>query len=591
MNPRDLVSLFVLLLVGPLVKPVLAQAPNRFVQYRDPQGRFQFQYPRDWSVQAVPDGLRLRPAWAGVSADLILKPGTASAQRLLEAVQGLIRGQSPDYREIGRSACSVGGIPGQVVQYTVINPQGARRLIQIVAFVNDGLGYVLLVEADENELAAARAAWDAILRSFQVAGGVGGSAGDGVGEAQPQPGAAARWAVRDLPGQTGVQVTEQREGGAVGELRVLKPGSRRASSLLKTTLAGLPVQDLKVIKAGHTQGDRFACCTYQGVRQGAAVKGELAVSVGERDASVEHIWAPAGTFDARRAEVRSILNDLTQTDRATGGGGGAAADAERVQLTKTANRDGTAWISVPAGWQVSEGQGMLRARGPQGTIMVGIWCLFFTPAAAQQMAAMGGPVGEMAVADCPPLDQAIGVVLPQVGRMGGMAISNLEVLRTEPAPGAPGWACVQVRYISESPGGPAQQMEALAFVSAAPTDANGWVGSLNLLTAPREVFAQNLPLLWRIYQSYGISQALIASRMAQVLKDQRAITGIIQEVTAHKAEVQYKETDKWDRYIRGVSRTRDLDTGETRDLAGWEDLHRWAEDNPNLNLDRLRMEP
>jgi hypothetical protein len=135
-------------------------------------------------------------------------------------------------------------------------------------------------------------------------------------------------------------------------------------------------------------------------------------------------------------------------------------------------------------------------------------------------------------------------------------------------------------------------MEAVAHVMSGPLSDVQWFGSISLLSAPQAAFGRNLPLLWRIYTSYGISQVLLSQRRTQVMKHQRAITAIIQDVTAHRGQISVQEAERWDKVIRGVRPVMDPTTGETRDISidphcGGQDMGKWLQENPNLPLGRL----
>ena len=83
----------------------------------------------------------------------------------------------------------------------------------------------------------------------------------------------------------------------------------------------------------------------------------------------------------------------------------------------------------------------------------------------------------------------------------------------------------------------------------------------------------------------------LAQRWAAVMRDQDEITSIIQEVVAGRGEAVIKAAERWDKHIRDVTPVVDPATGEIRDIAGMEDIQRWANENPNLNLEKLQYAP
>ncbi len=157
--------------------PPAVTPPAGFVLYRDRQGRFQLGHPRDWRAAEVPDGPPLRLSGPGLTADLMLAPNAPSAGKLLADVHGQIQRQCRDYRELGRGACTVGGRPAQAVEFTAVNPQGVRRLTQLVALVEGNMGYLFIVDAGEQEFTAVRGVWQTVLNGFALPGGGAGATG------------------------------------------------------------------------------------------------------------------------------------------------------------------------------------------------------------------------------------------------------------------------------------------------------------------------------------------------------------------------------------------------------------------------------
>jgi hypothetical protein len=146
------------------------QAEANLVQYQDPQGRFQFQHPSDWTMQALQEGQQGVALTRGQAAlNVIPLPDGTNAQQVLESIAEQIRGQWQDYRELRRGQRKVGGIASPLMEFTGVNPQGMRARSQITVFVATGTGYAFILSAPEDEFAAMQPGWDSLLDSFKVA--------------------------------------------------------------------------------------------------------------------------------------------------------------------------------------------------------------------------------------------------------------------------------------------------------------------------------------------------------------------------------------------------------------------------------------
>jgi hypothetical protein len=403
------------------------------------------------------------------------------------------------------------------------------------------------------------------------------------------------WAISDLPDQRGVRIRDKLGTGTAGELKIIAVTSNSASAVLRALLPQLQVAGIRVIEAQQTPDKHFARCTYRGKRDGQPVKGEFVISVGKGLGVTEHIWGPEAKLDGRLKAARQVLDRLLRVGQG-GGGGVDLAAADKVQLTRQNNRDGSAWMSVPAGWRVTEGSGIAFARGPEGLgVLVGAHSQFWTRQGAQVVRQYGGQVGGVAapIADFLPPDQAVAALLPWVAATQQAEVTNLQVLKGWALPQRPDTVGQQIRYTIRDAAG-AKTMEAVAYVMSGPLSDVKWFGSINLLVAPQATFNRSIPLLWRIYTTYGISQVLIAQRWAQVMKDQDAITAIIQDVAARRAETTVQEAERWDKVIRGVTPVKDPTTGEVRDIPldgkwGNQDMEKWLQENPNLDLNKLEV--
>lgn len=136
--------------------------------YRDAQGNFEFQYPHNWTHQAIPQrqGVTLKHGNADIS--IMLFPGSGSDQKLLEFALEQTRGQWRNLGKTSRGQRRAGGRSAPMLEVTGVNAQGVQSHLQMVAFTVSGAGYVFLLSAPENEFAGAKPVLGTILDSFRV---------------------------------------------------------------------------------------------------------------------------------------------------------------------------------------------------------------------------------------------------------------------------------------------------------------------------------------------------------------------------------------------------------------------------------------
>ncbi|NSW57832.1 MAG: hypothetical protein HPY44_17660 [Armatimonadetes bacterium] len=391
------------------------------------------------------------------------------------------------------------------------------------------------------------------------------------------PAESGAWQVIDHPRGPGLLIFEKRQGGGQVEVLAFAPGNARARRLLRERLK--PAQDpsFRLIQWNAAADDTLATCSYTIQVDGTAMQGEALVSLGEQSGTFVNMLAPQWEFGALAPRMKALLREACAPRRA------GLDEVSNIPLQRQKNIDGTAWMSVPAGWRVEGTGGSVATKGREGVLLVGNYGTMISTAAAGQMAALGLDLearGFM-IGDFAPAQYALPVILPAIARRSGEAITDVRVLEAAPLPGSPGYWRVLASYVWQVPGQPASQMEGIAFISTTNTGDN-WMFTLTFLTWPAGSDRVGLPLLARMYATYGVSQNLLDARIAHALASQEECRRIIDEVIKERNAASESAAKKWDRYIRGTEPLRDEDTGEIRDVSSLEDIMRWAEDNPTL---------
>lgn len=545
----------------------------------DPSGVFAFDLPGRWEHTAPTHGVA---TWQRsdpqpnivMTLGVQLEPGRPMADQLIEFARDP-ENEFNDARDFRRFPARIMGADTEVIAF-VFTGEGFN--LQVFATVVPGNGRqdvaLLILGAEgtqelpllvEGIIASIRRPGEAPPRT-----------------PEPRAGTVGPWRVADLPEGMGVHFAQPQQPGVVGQVRVLPQARDQASRLLPRELTSSLNARPEVETWGASADGRYAQCTFRVTLRDMAARGEAFLSVGPRDALLAVVYAPESHPSQSLAAARSFVQDLL---RPSGGGGGPAIDPATVALTRTPNDDGSAWVSVPRGWQVSDAKGIVVAIGPEGSLIIGAYGQLMTPqAAAQTMALDGGATARtVGVSDYLPPPDAVTVIIPKIYSVGGIPVADVRILNAGPVTNAPGFAWAHCTFRRGTPGGEMQTTEGLAYVSSTPSPDGWWHFTITLLEAPQEQFARSLPLLMRIYETYGVSQALMDDRWKTIHQTQRETHEIIQQVIQRRSDATEVAAKQWDRYIRGTEPFIS-DRGEVRDLGGLGDLFRWAGDEPNLSI-------
>lgn len=159
---------------------LLGQQPGAaLILYKDPQGRFQFQHPAGWKIQALEGGQQAIALTRGKAALNImpLPDGVSSVEQVVETITQQIREQWQKYNEVRRGQQKVGAQAAPVVEFTGVNPEGIQTHSQVVALASGAGGYLFIFSAPEvdpeNSFVAVQPVWKTLLSSFTVMGKTG----------------------------------------------------------------------------------------------------------------------------------------------------------------------------------------------------------------------------------------------------------------------------------------------------------------------------------------------------------------------------------------------------------------------------------
>jgi len=253
----------------------------------------------------------------------------------------------------------------------------------------------------------------------------------------------------------------------------------------------------------------------------------------------------------------------------------AANPVTSLQWSWQESREKASRLKLPAGWQIldSNAQGMLYARGPQGSVTFGLYFNIYTPeymfAAIDPriaVAAYCDPVSAfknvLPLAYAKYLYQANGATPPQM---------DLQVIEAAPMnippPGQAALIHCDVTTIQAD--GIRKHNHGLSYVMTAMTGVNQWLLYYSEVCAPATTFNQNLPVLWEIWKSWKTSDTVFQKRIDDTLKSMRETNQIYQEAIGARDRVMDDAAEKWSEYIRGYRYVQDTELDRLYEV----DLH------------------
>ena len=223
---------------------------------------------------------------------------------------------------------------------------------------------------------------------------------------------------------------------------------------------------------------------------------------------------------------------------------------EPVALTRTPLPDGSGWVSLAPGWQITGAfKGTVDAVGPNGEIMsLGGYQQIFMQAYPNSTLMFGAyrppwPAWQLFV-DC--LNK------------GAVSRGEIKIRQLEMVPDKfPGGEAAWISY-EQSLGG--KTFRGLAWVATAriPSDIPIWMFYASVVGAPGELYAKELPTLVAMWKSWGINQAVFRERMDAALRSMRETFRIMQEVHDTRQKAYDRANLAQDETIRGVTMIEDV---------------------------------
>ncbi|MBN1352928.1 hypothetical protein JXJ21_26295 [candidate division KSB1 bacterium] len=258
----------------------------------------------------------------------------------------------------------------------------------------------------------------------------------------------------------------------------------------------------------------------------------------------------------QQGQISSTLKNVARQAGATGGSA-RKNPVEALQWSWQESREGASRLKLPEGWQIldSNAQGMLYAKGPQGSVTFGLYFNIYTP--THLFATIDQRM--VVAAYCDPVS-AFRNVFPQaiskyLYQAAGLTAPQMEIKVIESAPmnyPPPGQAAlINCEVKSTQSDGTRKHTRGLAAVITAPTGMTQWLLYYSEIASPASSFDENFPILWEIWKSWKTSSKVFQQRIDDALKSMSETNRNYQQAMQERDRVMEDTFSDWDEYIRG----------------------------------------
>jgi len=135
--------------------------------YDDPGGRFRIALPPGWSAEPFPGGQGAVLSRGDASLSVMVLPGSSTAAEHLESILRQVRAQWKEPAETRRGEGKAGGRTAPLVEIAGVDPKGAKARARLLALVEGGTGFVLLLSAPAASFDAILSEGESMLASFE----------------------------------------------------------------------------------------------------------------------------------------------------------------------------------------------------------------------------------------------------------------------------------------------------------------------------------------------------------------------------------------------------------------------------------------
>jgi hypothetical protein len=228
--------------------------------------------------------------------------------------------------------------------------------------------------------------------------------------------------------------------------------------------------------------------------------------------------------------------------------------------------DGSGQIELPDGWQITFAQkGMVSAAGPQGEIERGVASQVMSRAGAARLGAMARQLPMPVLDPTDPVSALAGVWAygAAVSSQAGRPVPRITQVREATQVGIPMPGLSQAAYVDFEfeRGGGIYRTLALAIIGAMGPDGQ-WLFYQTYVAAPSRSFAQNLPVLVKIWNSALTARHVVQERLDNALANLKQAGEIWRQATQARQRSLERSHADWTEAIRGTRTILDTRTGD-----------------------------
>lgn len=264
-------------------------------------------------------------------------------------------------------------------------------------------------------------------------------------------------------------------------------------------------------------------------------------------------------------EVKTVLPRPLSTDHAV------------PTLQQTPLPDGSGSIGLPPGWRItSASKGMVDVMAPDGSsLSLGIHGTAMTPQAVAQAQQMTGlqtvSAGFLVIPFTDPVS-AFPMYWEQMPALISRAMRRqipgrriTRIIETSPRQWPGGQAAmIDAEWLLENTS--PQQFRSISLFGMQPGYAGNWTYYCSSVSAPINLFTQNISTLLAVWQSWRVAAQVHQERIRDALNDMREVNQIINQVHDQQQDSFDAISADWTESIRGTTNIADAEVGELHEV-------------------------
>ena len=395
-----------------------------------------------------------------------------------------------------------------------------------------------------------------------------------------------------------------RHPGGSGELLLKKERSDAgAEALLRLTLTQLHAyfgERPRLLQAFGDKRDTELQAIFAANQAGRPVQGLALVAASGNQAATVLAFDDMGCFRTTLpGMLRAVQPELPHAP--------VVSPPREQPLQTTMLPDGSGSIGLPPGWMLTTGiKGMTDAVGPDGSMVsLGTHGQVYTPeglAESQRLWSSTGLPGPDISAHIPIVAYTDPVTafprhFEEMQRIAARDLGSqvhpqhvVRVIEHVPYPWPGGQAAIMdVEWVMEKH--PPVRYRSIVLFGMQPSPAGLWTAYVSMVSSPADRFAQNIPTLLRIWESWHVSSQVHIERITKAVEDMGEVGRIIEQVHMQRETSQAAIHADWTEVIRGTTQVADPVLGELHDVPLY-DVDRIVEGlNQAAGYERYRQVP